>query len=221
MKNIVFLNDVVTSTPVVSQTDPLIVLEESLIQDSSCVYDEENSLPATVIVIPDTNNESLIHNDLEAIQGGRTGERYHITQTQHDAVINADRPSATNPFITDKALVNKLRTNRFESVIIVNAQDVAQIEITSNDGCYIVKDKNGDTLMQICSDSTVDPDPDPNPTLLDNYIEEGYYEPEGYAIEGPPITNAGNAITDNENNPITNNNQSAITTNNTTLIIDK
>lgn len=43
---------------------------------------------------------ALAHNDLSGLQGGQTGEFYHLTASQRDAANNAYLPSADNPFAT-------------------------------------------------------------------------------------------------------------------------
>jgi hypothetical protein len=55
----------------------------------------EDGLEFTTISLANT------HNDLGGLQGGATGQYYHLTEDEYDAVLNAaTTPDATNPFVT-------------------------------------------------------------------------------------------------------------------------
>jgi hypothetical protein len=40
------------------------------------------------------------HNKLSNLQGGLPNERYHVTRTIYNGLINANNPSTSNPFAT-------------------------------------------------------------------------------------------------------------------------
>lgn len=88
-----------------AEKDIYIIEEED---NSYCPYDEISDLPPIDVVIPDVsddpNTESKIHNNLNNIQGGKSGERYHLNKREYDAIREAANPSETNPFITKKEL---------------------------------------------------------------------------------------------------------------------
>jgi len=55
----------------------------------------EDGLEFTTISLANT------HNDLVGLQGGATGQYYHLTEDEYDAILNAaTTPDATNPFVT-------------------------------------------------------------------------------------------------------------------------
>src|ERR1041385_3109157 len=47
-----------------------------------------------------------IHNSLDGLQGGQNGQYYHLTQIQYQGVLNANSPSASNPFATVADITN-------------------------------------------------------------------------------------------------------------------
>lgn len=79
--------------------------------DNSCTYDNiSDTAPVMTLVVPDATENSCeladSHNDLSNLQGGRTGERYHLNKQQSDAIEGANNPSATNKFLTENDVVD-------------------------------------------------------------------------------------------------------------------
>lgn len=49
---------------------------------------------------------SNIHNSLAGLQGGQSGQYYHLTALQYQAVLNANSPTGNNPFATLADITN-------------------------------------------------------------------------------------------------------------------
>src|SRR5690606_35930578 len=73
------------------------------------------------------------HNNLLGLQGGFNYSYYHLGLNEYEAAINANNPSADNPFLTEADIPN---ISTFKNDIVVSLKD------GKNLGKYL----NGDTI---------------------------------------------------------------------------
>jgi hypothetical protein len=96
----------------------------------------------------DVNEANLTHNNIGSKQGGATGEYYHLTNTQYNALVSMDYTSTAPVTISNSAVEATMIGAGVGSLIIPANRLIAGTKIKIKARGYVSTDKNQTTTIR-------------------------------------------------------------------------